>query len=134
MNIIDLTRQLGAALQADERYLNYAAAREVCDADEALQADLTRIQEIQAAYRLEAKKPDEDAARMAAYDREFNQVYARVMENPRMRAYEAASGEINALMREINGILALCLQGEDPATCEPEQDCGGECDGCAGCS
>ena len=40
------------------------------------------------------------------------------------------------MMHYITGILALCIQGEDPATCEPEEEhhhCGGDCSGCSGC-
>ena len=134
MNIIELTRQLGAAIQADERYLRFTAMREACDADVALQAELDQLREIQAAYRQEAEKPEPDAAQMAVCEGDFNQIYARILENPRMRVFEAARGEIDALLREINGILALCAQGADPTTCEPEQNCGGDCGGCAGCS
>ena len=135
MNIISLTRQLGAAIQADERYLQCAAAQAACDADEALQAGLERIQEIQVAYRREAEQPEPDEARMAACDREFNQVYDRIMENPRMQIYEAARGALDGLMHEINGILMLCAQGADPASCEPEPEgCGGDCSGCNGCA
>ena len=58
------------------------------------------------------------------------------MANENMKAFEAAKSEIDKLMNYINGIFALCLQGQDPATCDPEaehHDCGGECSSCSGC-
>ncbi|MGN0700049.1 MAG: YlbF family regulator, partial [Oscillospiraceae bacterium] len=37
MNVIEVTRQLGLAIQSDERYLEYVKAKEANDADTALQ-------------------------------------------------------------------------------------------------
>ena len=61
--------------------------------------------------------------------------YKKVMDNEHMRDYEVARAEIDEMMHYITGILALCIQGEDPATCEPEEEhhCGGDCSGCSGC-
>ena len=53
-----------------------------------------------------------------------------------MRRYEKARDEVDALMKEITGILTLCVRGEDPATCDPnaEAGCSGDCGSCGGCS
>ena len=78
-------------------------------------------------FQHEAAKEDKNEQKLEAYDKEFGEIYTQIMANPNMQAYEAARGEIDKLMQYINSIFALCLQGEDPATC------GGECSSCGGC-
>ena len=50
-------------------------------------------------------------------------------------AFEAAKTAVDDMMNEIMGILACCIDGQDPATCTPQQEhhCGGSCDSCGGC-
>ena len=43
MDIIQLTRELAKALQQDQRYINYSAAKKVNDADEELQKKITEF-------------------------------------------------------------------------------------------
>ena len=57
MDVIELTRQLGAAIQQDERYLAFAKAKEANEKDEALNALMGEIQMIQMNYQMEASKP-----------------------------------------------------------------------------
>ncbi len=67
----------------------------------------------------------------------MNFVYTKFMTNEKMKAYEEARAEIDKLMNYVMQILGLCVNGEDPYTCEPEEehahDCGGECSSCSGC-
>ena len=136
MDIIKLTRELGAAIQQDERYLNFAKAREENEKDAELNELMAQIQMVQMNYQMEASKEEPDSAKMQAYEEQFNTVYTKFMDSDKMKAYEAARAEIDNLMNYITSIFALCLQGEDPATCEPqtqEHNCGGECSSCSGC-
>ena len=75
-----------------------------------------------------------DEEKLKAYDAEFNTLYNEVMCNPNMRRYEKARDEVDELMKEITGILTLCVRGEDPMTCDPNAgSCGGDCGSCGGC-
>ena len=136
MDVIAKARELGALLQQDERYTAFVAAQKASEEDTALNELLARIQLIQMSFQHEAAKEDKNEQKLEAYDKEFGEIYTQIMANPNMQAYQAARTEIDSLMNYINGIFALCLQGEDPATCEPQQeqhDCGGECSSCSGC-
>ena len=136
MDIIELTRQLGAAIQKEEAYINFHKAKETNEADDELNELINKIQLIHMSYQHEASKEDANEQKLAAYETEFNDLYKKVMENEHMRDYEVARAEIDEMMHYITGILALCIQGEDPATCEPEEEhhhCGGDCSGCSGC-
>ncbi len=136
MDVIAKARELGAALQQDERYLKLAEAQKANEEDTALNELIARIQLVQMSFQHEAQKEDKNEQKLEAYDKEFGEIYTQIMANPNMQAYEAARAEIDALMQYINNIFVLCLQGEDPATCEPkteEHNCGGECSSCGGC-
>lgn len=135
MDVIKLTRELGAAIQQDERYLKFAKIREENEKDNELLELMGRIQLVQMNYQREASQETPDAEKLAAYEADFNEAYGKFMENEKMQAYEAARQEIDAMMNYIMQILGLCVNGADPATCEPEEhDCGGSCSECgSGC-
>ena len=135
MDIIEITRQLGAAIQQDERYLAFHEARKTNEADTDLNDLINKIQLIHMSYQHEAAKDDANEEKLAAYDQEFTEVYQAVMANENMQKYEAARQAVDEMMNHITGILALCVQGEDPKTCEPQEEhhCSGECGSCGGC-
>ena len=135
MDIIEITRQLGAAIQQDERYLAFHEARRTNEADTDLNDLINKIQLIHMSYQHEAAKDDANEEKLAAYDKEFSEVYQTVMANENMQKYEAARHAVDDMMNEITAILSLCVQGEDPKTCQPREEhhCSGECGSCGGC-
>ncbi len=136
MSVIELTRQLGAAIQKDERYLAFAAAKEANEKDDALNALMGEIQMIQMNYQMEASKETPDSAKMQEFEAEFNAKYEAFMANENMQRYDEARAEVDSMMNYIMQILGLCVNGADPATCEPEQhdhSCDGSCSSCSGC-
>ena len=136
MDIIKMTRDLGAAIQQDERYLKFKQARETNENDKELMDLIGEIQLIQMNFQQEAGKEDADEDKLKAYNENFEKLYAEFMANEKMKAYEEARAEIDTLMNDVMQILGLCVNGEDPYTCQPEEhnhDCGGECSSCSGC-
>lgn len=135
MDVIAKTRELGAVIQSDERYLKFVEARNANDADDELNGLIGKLNLIQMSYQNEASKDAPDEGKMEGYDKEFREVYAQVMQNKNMAAYENAKAEIDKLMNEVMQLLTLCVNGEDPATCEvlAESDCTGSCSTCGGC-
>ena len=129
--VIKITRELGKALQQNEKYLNYVEARKANEADEELNALIGKINLIQASYQAEASREDASESKMKAYDEEFRQVYAQIMSNKSMQNFEACRKEVDDMMNYLTDILALCINGEDPDTCEPQpQGCTGACETC----
>mgnify|MGYP002513590844 CR=1 FL=1 len=136
MDVIAKARELAALLQQAERYVKLMEAQKANEEDTALNELIARIQLVQMSFQHEASKEDKNEQKLEAYDKEFGEIYTQIMANPNMQAYEAARKDIDDLMQYINAIFALCLQGEDPATCEPlkhDHECGGECSSCGGC-
>lgn len=135
MDVVALTRELGAAVQQDERYKKFVAAKEASEKDTEVKAMMAKIDELRTAYQAEAMNPTPDETVLGKLDQDFQQLYTNLMVNDTMQAYEEARQELDGMMNYLMQILYLCVNGEDPATCEPqaEHDCGGECSHCAGC-
>ncbi|MBR5202644.1 MAG: YlbF family regulator [Clostridia bacterium] len=132
MSLEKLTRELGKAIQQDERYLAMQKAIEANEKDTALNELMSKIQLIQVSYQHEASKEQPDEGKMKAYDEEFRGVYTEIMMNENMRNYEMARKDIDDLMNFLTGILAMCVNGDDPDTCDPTaHQCGGDCSGCS---
>ena len=87
MDIIKLTRELGAAIQQDDRYAKFQAAQKANEEDKDLNDLMGKIQLVHMSYQHEASKEDANEQKLAAYETEFNDLYKKVMEN------EAAKGE-----------------------------------------
>jgi len=60
MDVIEIARQLGKAIQEDERYSDYMLAKEKNDADEALQALIGEFNLIRQNLAMEESKPAEE--------------------------------------------------------------------------
>lgn len=136
MTVIEITRQLGAAIQQDERYKAYEAAREANEKDDTLNELIGKINLIQLSYQNEVGKGEEaDAEKMEGFAKEFEELYRQIMVNDNMAKFETAKTAVDAMMNEIMGILGCCIDGQDPATCKPEEEhhCDGSCNSCGGC-
>ena len=81
----------------------------------------------------EAAKPDRNDETMQRLNKEFREVYARIMANEHMKRYDAAKTEFDAMFQRVKGILDLCSEGDDPDTCDYDAaSCNGDCSSCGG--
>ncbi len=134
MDIIELTRELGRQLQAEESYIAMRSAQQTCDEDEALQELIGEFNLKRMAINNEAKKDDRNEDTLKRLNEEFRAVYAQIMENENMTRYNAAKNEFDALLQRVTAIIGLCADGENPDTCDYDAaSCGGDCSSCAGC-
>ncbi|MBQ6380739.1 MAG: YlbF family regulator [Clostridia bacterium] len=133
-DVIQIARELGAALQEDARYKALMQARKANDEDEQLQKLIGEFNIIMLNAQQEAEKEDKDEAKLQAYNEQYVEAYKTIMDNENMQAYQAAQSELEAVVNTINGIIAMSLNGEDPATCDPDaQNCTHDCSTCGGC-
>lgn len=132
----ELTRKLGAAIQQDENYLEYIRAKEANDKNEDLQQKIQQLNLIRIQYNAELSKPsaEQDREKISKLSEEFNTVYNEIMSIEDMVKFNMAKAEVDAMMNRISGILSLCVNGEDPETCEPVEGCSSDCSSCAGCN
>ena len=132
MDIIALTRQLGKAIQEDKCYLDYQKAKADNDADADLQAAIGEFNLLRLKLNEELSSDKKDDEKVKAINADLRRAYAEVMANPNMQAYNAAKEALDAMVGQVTGIISLCINGEDPETCEPS-NCTGSCSTCGGC-
>ncbi len=132
MDIIKLTRQLGAEIQKDERYLAFIKATKTNDNDEALQNQIGQFNIAKA--ELDRALSDNEMAQeeINKINNKLGDIYREIMANPLMTEYNNAKTQLDVLLNEITSILMLCANGADPQTCEPSS-CSGNCSSCGGC-
>lgn len=132
MDIIKLTRQLGAEIQKDERYLAFMKATETNDNDQTLQNQIGEFNIAKA--ELDRALSDNEMAQeeIDKLNNKLGDIYREIMANSLMTEYNNARTQLDALLNEITSILMLCANGADPETCEPSS-CSGNCSSCGGC-
>ena len=133
MDIIEMARELGAALQRSDEYTAYNVAKSAADGDEVLQGMIGEFNLKKLALSAEVQKEDKDQEKLAALNEEVRTIYAKIMAHPTMAAYNTTKSELDRLLNFLQQILVYSANGEDPATIEEETSCGGDCSGCSGC-
>ena len=129
-----MAREMGKEIQATEAYKAYEAAKNANDADQALQDGINEFNLKRMALNQEMQKEEKDSDKLQALNEELQEIYTKVMGNENMMAYNIAKQDLDDMMQKINSILVMCVNGEDPDTCEiPEHSCTGSCSTCGGC-
>jgi hypothetical protein len=57
------------------------------------------------------------------------------MKNVNMANFAVVKNALDMLLNEVNMIISMSCEGEDPMTCDPHaaHGCGGSCATCGGC-
>ena len=133
MDVIEVTRELGKAIQADERFIRYAKARLANDADVDLQNAIGEFNIKRMELEKAVSEETKDEVLVKKLNEELRESYGNIMANPAMVEYNTAKAMLDQMVNEINTIISKCLDGEDPATCEVSDGCTGSCATCGGC-
>ncbi|MBO5021491.1 MAG: YlbF family regulator [Clostridia bacterium] len=133
MDVIKAVRELGKAIQQDERFVRYAKARLANDSDTELQAAIGDFNITRMELDRELNADNKDEVKVAELNEKLRGVYAKIMSAPAMVEYNTAKAEVDTMVGEINTIISKCLDGEDPETCEATSGCTGSCSTCGGC-
>lgn len=133
MDIIKMARELGKAIQQDERYTAYMAAKDANDNDEELQKLIGDFNLKRMNINQEMSNPEKSEERLKKLDEELKEIYAQIMGNDGMIAFNTAQNELEQLIGDVNQIITMCANGEDPDTCQVQHGCSGSCSTCGGC-
>ncbi len=133
--LVEMAIDLGCQLQEDSRYLALRAAQQAADEDEQLQKLIGEFNLKRMAINAEEQKAEEeqDAEKLRTLNGALRSVYADIMQNEHMIAYNEAKEPFDALVQKINTAIALAAQGQDPAAAAEESGCTGNCGSCGGC-
>ena len=133
MDIIEMTRELGRALQNDDRYIAYNLAKQVNDEDKELNNDVERFSELRNELTKAMSAEDKDTDLIKQLDEDIKSTYQKVMSNKNMIVFQGAQKALEDLVTSMNQIITMCANGEDPDTCQPSTGCTGSCSTCGGC-
>lgn len=138
MDVIELTRQLGKAIQEDERFIEYHRARQLNDADEGLQELIGEFNLVRQNLAMQHDLPEAEQSKekISELTQKMQSVYNEIMTNENMAQFTMAKAEMDKMMSGVNTILTFALEGEDPMTCpseQPQASCSGDCGSCGGC-
>lgn len=134
MDVIAKTRELGKLIQEDERYKAYVEAKHLNDRDQNLQKMIGEFNMKRVALNTEMSKEDRDADKLTTLDKEIKELYNDIMNNENMTKFNDAKNAMDDMLGQINMVITMCANGEDPETCPAQvASCSGSCDCCSGC-
>ena len=90
MDVIEMTRKLGQAIQEDERYKAYMEACSINDTDVEIQNKIGEFNQLRSQLSVEMQKPDKDGEKMTALDTQIRELYDEIMAMPKMIAFNEA--------------------------------------------
>ncbi|MCH5202100.1 MAG: YlbF family regulator [Oscillospiraceae bacterium] len=132
-NIISMAREIGKLIQEEECYKNLEKARIASDADQELQGLIGEFNLKRIAINEEGMKKDRDQEKIQEFNNQMREIYADIMKNENMLAYNDAKTELDKLVGRIAAIVTNCANGEDPETTDVHEGCSGDCSGCSSC-
>ena len=133
MDVIAKARELGKAIQQDERFIRYAKARLANDEDKELQDAIGEFNIVRMELDREVNSDEKNDDKVKELNEKLRKVYSSVMSSPAMVEFNTAKAALDTLVNEINVIISKSIDGEDPDTCDTSSGCTGSCDSCGGC-
>lgn len=133
MDIIESARNIGKMIQKEECYKNLQTAQKAADADTELQNLIGEFNLKRISINNEASKSEQDQEKMQALNQEMRAVYAKIMQNENMNAYNDAKEQLDTILNRVVSIIQNSANGEDPETTDYQPGCSGSCDSCGGC-
>lgn len=135
MDIIEMARELGKKIQAEDSYIRLNMTQKDVEDDEALQEKIADFNMKRYELTKEVSRQDRDDAKVEELDKTVRAMYDEITTDPRMVAYNEAQDEFNDLFEYVLHILQMSAAGDDPDTVtKPEEGgCSGDCSSCGGC-
>ena len=135
MDYIKMARELGAEIQKTEEFKTVELAKVQNDADTGLEKLIGEFNMKRMDLGNEMQKEEQDKAKIEAIDNELKGMYASIMENENMKAFNDAKTAFDDILQQINTIIMMSANGQDPMTIDPKPNsCGdGGCSSCSGC-
>ena len=134
MDVIKAARNLGAAMQEDERFVEYAKTKLALDSNEELQDLVGKFNVARMNIERLGEQDERDEEKFREANLELREIYDSIMNNETMKAYNDAKLGVDKMLADVMAIIQMCCEGADPETCEiPEGGCTGSCSTCAGC-
>ena len=134
MDVVNLAKELGLALQNDETYIKFKISDQNVACDEALQKIINEFNSKKAEINEELSKENLSQEKIDDLNNIISELYINMMKNETMAAHNSAKAEFENVLRKVNTIIMKSAQGEDPSALDIDEfSCGGGCGSCGGC-
>ncbi len=133
MTTLEMFIEAAKALQKDPIYLQLDTIRNENEADEELVQKVNSFNAARAELTSMMSDKEPDREKIAELNSSVRNLYTEIMENKGMVSYNEAKEELDVLLTHIQAVINAAVSGEDPATAEPPESCGGSCSSCSGC-
>ncbi len=134
---ITLFKQAALQLQSENIYKSFIEKRDINDNDEKLQELIGEFNLVRIELNSElTKQSDKDQEKITELNKKVSDIYAAIMSNESMLAYNEAKKEMENTVNYINAIVNTAANGGNPESVNgaPEEGCAGSCSSCSGCS
>ena len=135
MDINNLARELGNAIQKNEEYIDYKIKEQNVECDEKLQKIIEEFNLKKVSINNEIGKSEVNQKKIDELNESIGELYNQIMQNETMKAYNDAKQKFETTLRKVSLIINSSAQGENPYTVdvESESSCAGHCSSCSGC-
>lgn len=135
MDIITLAREIGAAIQSSEEYINYRMNEQAVECDKNLQGAIEKFNLKKAEINAEISKSDSDKKRLDELNAEIGDLYKSIMDNETMKKFNISKQKFDEVLGKISLVINESAKGEDPYKIDTENmnSCTGSCSTCGGC-
>ena len=128
MDVIEKAKELAMAIAQDERCVRLQSAKALNETDTGLQELLGKFNLKKMMLSAEYKKVPLDDAKLKTLEEELRGMYADIMANPRMTAFNDAKKDMDDMLSHVNSIIQVAIDGEAETG-----GCTGSCESCHGC-
>ena len=133
MDMIAMAREIGRAIQQDERYIRATEGANNVNSSEKLAKMVNEFNDMRNQIEfLAAQGADANNEEVMALDEKMRTLYDDINSEPVMMEYTAARMEFETFVNHIIKIITGAANGENPDEIEMDT-CGGSCDHCSGC-
>ena len=136
MDIITLARELGAAIQQDELYIDYKIKEQNVECDMELQKTIEDFNSKKSEINIEISKDNADSQKIDELNSSIGEFYKKITQNPKMEEYNEAKQKFDDRLQKVSLIINSASAGQDPYSVDISEDtsCTGRCQTCHGCS
>lgn len=133
--ILNLAREIGAAIQRSDEYINYRMNEQKVECSKELQSTIEKFNSKKAEINAELSKENADQKKMDELNREIGELYRKITNDETMKKFSEAKSVFDDMLGRVSYLISECAKGEDPYKVEiPDAgSCTGSCSTCGGC-
>ena len=122
MDIITLARELGAAIQQDELYIDYKIKEQNVECDMELQKTIEDFNSKKSEINIEISKDNADSQKIDGLNSSIGELYKKITQNPKMEEYNEAKQKFDDRLQKVSLIINSPSAGQDPYSVDISED------------